>query len=124
MNSFSPEIHYGEMNYFISSFLPDGFLYVDDLLAHPQFGSFSVADVERVVASNDKQRFKLRNHPEDGRLQIRANQGHSLQVSVEWAMHDLRCERPGGFCHCSTQQTTAHSVHYEIHFLQGYPDEL
>ncbi|XP_063046740.1 tRNA 2'-phosphotransferase 1 [Engraulis encrasicolus] len=68
----------------------DGFLYVDDLLAHPQFGSFSVADVERVVASNDKQRFKLRNHPEDGRLQIRANQGHSLQV----ADLELRALRP------------------------------
>lgn len=58
----------------------DGFLYVEDLLAHPQFRSFSLEDMERVVATNDKQRFKLRPHPENKRLQIRANQGHSVQV--------------------------------------------
>ncbi|KAM6924307.1 tRNA 2'-phosphotransferase 1 [Xenentodon cancila] len=58
----------------------DGFLYVEDLLAHPQFHSYMSEDVERVVATNDKQRFKLRSHPEDGRLQIRANQGHSVEV--------------------------------------------
>ncbi|XP_052430456.1 tRNA 2'-phosphotransferase 1 [Carassius gibelio] len=59
----------------------DGFVFVDELLAHQQFCSFSLQDVERVVDSNDKQRFKLCNHPEDGRLQIRANQGHSVQVT-------------------------------------------
>ncbi|XP_036404532.1 tRNA 2'-phosphotransferase 1 [Megalops cyprinoides] len=59
----------------------DGFLFVEDLLSHPQFRSFSLEDVERVVATNDKQRFKLRPDPEDGRLQIRANQGHSVQVA-------------------------------------------
>lgn len=53
---------------------------MEDLLAHAQFHAFSLEDVERVVATNDKQRFKLRPHPEDGRLQIRANQGHSVQV--------------------------------------------
>lgn len=58
----------------------DGFLFVEDLLAHTQFCSYSSEDVERVVAANDKQRFKLRSHPGDGRLQIRANQGHSVQV--------------------------------------------
>ncbi|XP_061581561.1 tRNA 2'-phosphotransferase 1 isoform X2 [Cololabis saira] len=58
----------------------DGFLYVEDLLAHPQFHSYILEDVRRVVATNDKQRFKLRSHPEDGRLQIRANQGHSVEV--------------------------------------------
>ncbi|XP_053735820.1 tRNA 2'-phosphotransferase 1 isoform X2 [Synchiropus splendidus] len=58
----------------------DGFLYVDDLLAHPQFHSYSLEDVQRVVDTNDKQRFKLRPHTQDGRLQIRANQGHTVQV--------------------------------------------
>ncbi|XP_017578215.1 tRNA 2'-phosphotransferase 1 isoform X2 [Pygocentrus nattereri] len=58
----------------------DGFIFVDELLAHPQFSSFSLEDLERVVAMNDKQRFKLQNHPENGRLQIRANQGHTVQV--------------------------------------------
>uniref|UniRef100_UPI003AAACDEF tRNA 2'-phosphotransferase 1-like n=1 Tax=Centroberyx gerrardi TaxID=166262 RepID=UPI003AAACDEF len=32
----------------------DGFLFVEDLLAHPQFRSYSLEDVERVVATNDK----------------------------------------------------------------------
>ncbi|XP_024139557.1 tRNA 2'-phosphotransferase 1 isoform X2 [Oryzias melastigma] len=59
----------------------DGFLFVEDLLAHPQFHSYTLEDVERVVATNDKQRFKLRSHPDNGRLEIRANQGHSIQVS-------------------------------------------
>ncbi|XP_026080921.1 tRNA 2'-phosphotransferase 1-like isoform X2 [Carassius auratus] len=59
----------------------DGFVFVDELLTHKQFHSFSLEDVERVVATNDKQRFKLCHHPEDGRLQIRANQGHSVQVT-------------------------------------------
>ncbi|XDV37634.1 hypothetical protein PO909_007208 [Leuciscus waleckii] len=58
----------------------DGFVFVEELLAHKQFRSFSVEDVERVVATDDKQRFKLCNHTENGRLQIRANQGHSVQV--------------------------------------------
>ncbi|KAM6953337.1 tRNA 2'-phosphotransferase 1 [Aplochiton taeniatus] len=59
----------------------DGFIYVEDILAHAQFRHCSLEDVERVVARNDKKRFKLRPHPEDGRLQIRANQGHSLQLA-------------------------------------------
>ncbi|XP_047209562.1 tRNA 2'-phosphotransferase 1 isoform X4 [Girardinichthys multiradiatus] len=58
----------------------DGFLFVEDLLAHQQFHLYTLEDIERVVATNDKQRFKLRSHPEDGRLQIRANQGHSVQA--------------------------------------------
>lgn len=59
---------------------PDGFMYVEDVLAHAQFRPYSLEDVERIVANNNKQRFKLRPHLEDGRLQIRANQGHSVQV--------------------------------------------
>lgn len=58
----------------------DGFIFLEDLLAHPQFRSYSVDDVKRVVETNDKQRFKLQPHSENGRLQIRANQGHSVQV--------------------------------------------
>ncbi|XP_034453720.1 tRNA 2'-phosphotransferase 1 [Hippoglossus hippoglossus] len=58
----------------------DGFLFVEELLAHPQFRSYSLEDIKRVVVTDDKQRFKLRSHPEDGRMEIRANQGHSVQV--------------------------------------------
>ncbi|KAI2657074.1 tRNA 2'-phosphotransferase 1 [Labeo rohita] len=59
----------------------NGFVFVEELLAHQQYRSFSLEDVERVVATDDKQRFKLCHHPDDGRLQIRANQGHSVQVT-------------------------------------------
>ncbi|XP_073207869.1 tRNA 2'-phosphotransferase 1 isoform X2 [Lepidochelys kempii] len=59
----------------------DGFLDVAALLSLPRFGGVSVADVRHVVETNEKRRFALRPHPSDGRLQIRANQGHSLQVS-------------------------------------------
>lgn len=61
-------------------FLTDGFVSVDELLAHPQFRSYSLEDIKRVVATNDKQRFKLYPNPENGLLQIRANQGHSVLV--------------------------------------------
>lgn len=53
---------------------------MEELLAHPQFRAYSLEDVERVVVTNDKQRFKLRPSPEDGRLQIKASQGHSIKV--------------------------------------------
>lgn len=58
----------------------DGFIFLEDLLAHPQFRSYTVDDIKRVVETNDKQRFKLQPHLETGRLQIRANQGHSVMV--------------------------------------------
>lgn len=58
----------------------DGFISLKDLLAHPQFHSYSVDDVKRVVETNDKKRFKLQPHPGSGELQIRANQGHSVEV--------------------------------------------
>ncbi|XP_044879857.1 tRNA 2'-phosphotransferase 1 isoform X2 [Mauremys mutica] len=59
----------------------DGFVDVAALLSLPRFGGVSVADVRHIVETNEKRRFALRPHPSDGRLQIRANQGHSLQVS-------------------------------------------
>lgn len=58
----------------------DGFLYVDEILSLPQYRAYTQGDVLRVVENSNKQRFAVRSHPADGRLQIRANQGHSLQV--------------------------------------------
>ncbi|XP_053576036.1 tRNA 2'-phosphotransferase 1 isoform X2 [Bombina bombina] len=60
----------------------DGFVPVSSLLALPQFRSVSQGDVERVVSNNDKQRFTIQQS-ENGVLEIRANQGHSLQVEVD-----------------------------------------
>nr|XP_056709448.1 tRNA 2'-phosphotransferase 1 [Euleptes europaea] len=60
---------------------PDGFVDIAEVLRLPQFKAWSLDDVQRIVETNDKQRFAVRLHPSDGRPQIRANQGHSLQVS-------------------------------------------
>ncbi|XP_072840328.2 tRNA 2'-phosphotransferase 1 [Pogona vitticeps] len=60
---------------------PDGFVDVAEVLRLPQFRPWSLEDVQRVVETNDKQRFSLRPHSSSGHLQIRANQGHSLEVS-------------------------------------------
>ncbi|XP_063001758.1 tRNA 2'-phosphotransferase 1 [Elgaria multicarinata webbii] len=59
----------------------DGFVDVAEVLRLPQFKAWSLDDVQRVVETNEKQRFAVRPHPSGGHLQIRANQGHSLQVS-------------------------------------------
>ncbi|XP_068922319.1 tRNA 2'-phosphotransferase 1 isoform X3 [Petaurus breviceps papuanus] len=59
----------------------DGFVPLDALLQLPQFRGFSLADVHRVVETNEKQRFALRHGPPGSCGSIRANQGHSLQVS-------------------------------------------
>ncbi|KAM8939904.1 tRNA 2'-phosphotransferase 1 [Pelodytes ibericus] len=62
---------------------PDGFVPVSSLLVLPQFRSYSQEDIERVVRCNDKQRFALRHSETEGSLEIRANQGHTLQVEVD-----------------------------------------
>jgi RNA:NAD 2'-phosphotransferase (TPT1/KptA family) len=59
-----------------------GFVDVTDIVQHRAFcGKFTVSDIQRVVSENDKQRFTLRIHPISGKLQIKANQGHSINVS-------------------------------------------
>ncbi|XP_048448174.1 tRNA 2'-phosphotransferase 1, partial [Rhincodon typus] len=58
----------------------DGFLDVEEVLRCPQCRRYTEKDIQRVVETNNKQRFTLRRHPDTGMLQIRANQGHSLQV--------------------------------------------
>lgn len=42
--------------------------------------SFSVAELEEVVATNDKKRFSF----DETKTKIRANQGHSLDVEIEF----------------------------------------
>lgn len=55
---------------------------MDDLLKLRQFQRYSEDDIKRVVADNDKKRFALRNDPATDRLQIRANQGHTMEVGI------------------------------------------
>lgn len=60
---------------------PDGFINVQTILQHRSLrGKCSVEDIKRIVENNDKQRFALRSF--DNVLEIRANQGHSVKVSV------------------------------------------
>lgn len=62
---------------------------VSEILSLRQGREWSEEDVRRVVAENDKQRFALRQ-VSDGPLQIRANQGHTLQVSP--LLYTVSCE--------------------------------
>ncbi|CAN2391373.1 tRNA 2'-phosphotransferase, partial [Pristimantis euphronides] len=70
----------------------DGFVPVSSLLHLRQFRSFSQDDIEQVVRHNDKQRFAIRTCEPEGTLEIRANQGHSIQVEVE--LQPLTAELP------------------------------
>jgi len=58
-----------------------GWVAVDELLAAVNRAGWSVtrAQLQQVVAENDKQRFRF---SDDG-LRIRANQGHSVEVALE-----------------------------------------
>ena len=53
---------------------------VSDILSTHQGSKYSEDDVRRVVASCSKNRFALQEDPSTGMLQIRANQGHTIQV--------------------------------------------
>ena len=54
---------------------------MEDILKKQQFKPYSLTDVERVVKNNNKQRFYLEQDAESGRPRIRANQGHTMNVS-------------------------------------------
>ena len=62
-----------------------GFVECEAILKHPRFQNYSIDDIQQVCAKNDKQRFCIRQHPNNpNKLQIRANQGHSIEtVEVE-----------------------------------------
>lgn len=69
-------------NYFHICFSPEGYIKVSEILQHKSFrGKYKTSDIERVVANNDKQRFKLRRNPQTQHLEIKANQGHTVAVS-------------------------------------------
>ncbi|KAK4469796.1 hypothetical protein MN116_007311 [Schistosoma mekongi] len=59
---------------------PGGYLYVDKILQLEPFQGVRVEDILRVVNSNDKKRYELLENPENGRLKIRAFQGHSVVI--------------------------------------------
>lgn len=57
----------------------EGFIDIKEILSHKSLRHYTAEDIERIVRNNDKQRFTLRE--KEGALEIRANQGHSLNVS-------------------------------------------
>uniref|UniRef100_A0A1I8FMD8 2'-phosphotransferase n=1 Tax=Macrostomum lignano TaxID=282301 RepID=A0A1I8FMD8_9PLAT len=70
-------------------FIDGCYLNVADVLAHQQFRGYTLDDIQsltlehfdlyrRVVSTNSKKRFELRS-ADDGALQIRAVQGHSIK---------------------------------------------
>ena len=60
---------------------PDGYVPVDEILehSHGRFRGMTVTDIQEVVQGNDKQRFAM-TEKADGKLYIRANQGHSIKT--------------------------------------------
>jgi len=67
--------------------LEGGFLPVSEILQHRRFTGFTVEEVEAVVQNCEKQRFGTKMG-DDGRLLIRANQGHSIKA-VEVEMEEI-----------------------------------
>ncbi|XP_013406375.1 tRNA 2'-phosphotransferase 1 isoform X2 [Lingula anatina] len=62
------------------TFTEGGFLYVDDVLKWSSLKTYTQEDILRVVENNDKKRFAVEQDEDTGRVKIRANQGHSVQV--------------------------------------------
>ncbi|KAI7853531.1 phosphotransferase KptA/Tpt1 [Circinella umbellata] len=60
---------------------PDGYVPLDDILGLAKFKSYTQENIEHVVKTNDKQRYKLIEI--DDKWMIRANQGHSLKNIVD-----------------------------------------
>lgn len=59
---------------------PDGYCLLQEVLECPWVAQLQAtqSDVEKIVEGNDKKRFELKN--EDGKLMIRATQGHSMKI--------------------------------------------
>ncbi|KAL4705787.1 hypothetical protein ACJJTC_016381 [Scirpophaga incertulas] len=61
---------------------PNGYVDVNVILQHRSIrGKFLRADVERVVHTNNKKRFILRQNPQNKKLEVKATQGHSIDIS-------------------------------------------
>ena len=56
---------------------------MSDILSTRQGSKYSEEDVRRVVSNCSKSRFALQEDPQTGMLQIRANQGHTMQVHTQ-----------------------------------------
>ncbi|KAI4463841.1 putative phosphotransferase [Holotrichia oblita] len=61
----------------------DGYVDVNAILSYKQLrGKCTIDDIHRIVENNNKQRFTLRTN-QSGNLEIKANQGHSIEGIVD-----------------------------------------
>ncbi|KAF9437136.1 tRNA 2'-phosphotransferase 1 [Entomortierella beljakovae] len=67
---------------------PDGYVKISDILGHSRFRQFTLVDINRVVSTNDKQRFQLLVET-TGQTYIRAVQGHSLTNVDDLGYEDI-----------------------------------
>jgi 2'-phosphotransferase len=65
----------------------DGYVLWDDISKMEQFKQYTLSDVKYVVNTNDKKRFGIKE--ENGKLYIRANQGHSHEVASKIKQDEL-----------------------------------
>lgn len=61
------------------SIMPDGYIFLDDLLKIKGFSGYTFDDISEVVETNDKKRFVLAEDV-SGKWKIKACQGHSVEV--------------------------------------------
>ena len=65
------------------TFIDGGYLWIEDILKHKKVSHYKADDIQRVVKECEKQRFALKMDSE-GKMLVRANQGHSLaNVNIE-----------------------------------------
>lgn len=62
-----------------SSSMTGGYLHIDEILQLPQFASFCHNDIRRIVLNDKKGRYQFRLSS-SSRPQVRATQGHSVEV--------------------------------------------
>ncbi|AYV83658.1 MAG: Tpt1/KptA family RNA 2'-phosphotransferase [Hyperionvirus sp.] len=84
----------------------DGSVLVSDLMDLDDMKNVTVADIVKVVESNDKNRFTLSNDAVSGASRIRANQGHSHKVGEKINNEELlkRITIPMPICFHGTYQ--------------------
>lgn len=111
--------------------MSEGFVFVDELLKLQQLKRYSESDIRKVVDENDKKRFALRLDAATNRLQIRANQGHTMEVDdLELDPITDHSDAPvvvhGTYSECweliKTQGLSRMSRNH-IHFAPGEPGE-
>eukprot|EP01080_Neovahlkampfia_damariscottae_P003220 gene3220-5535_t len=107
----------------------DGYVLIDDLLSMKKFQNLKFEDIQELVQDNDKQRFKIIK--EDGKMYIRANQGHSME-GIEISMEEITTDTKIDVCVHGTYYEALKNISKEglckmkrqhIHFAIGLPGE-